>query len=166
MRRHRPAVQTPHLNGRDSESSPKPTDHADNADPMIVFTGNRGNDHYEVVVQGKVVELSLSCLKVMIELVIARRGTGTGFVRVNAVAICRLRRALDEAVGLGAGHAFVETGNAEEYRLAIPRHQIKAKLAITSCFLELVKLKAVSRDRASALRRLCHSVSSEIDQKS
>ncbi len=157
MPRRCPASQKPRSNASKLKSRSKSTDHAVSLDPTIVFTGNRGNDRYQIIIQGKIVALSLSCLNVLIDLVIARGEAETGFVIVNAVAIYRLRKALDEVVGKGTGNAIIETGNAEEYRLAYPGYKLSATLAITSCFSELVKLKAVTMDRASALELLCQS---------
>jgi hypothetical protein len=128
--------------------------------PIITFTGNRRNDHYEVLVHGQVVESRLACLKALIALVLAHAGSGRGFVRLNPVTVCRLRRAIDDVIGAGAGMILIETGISDEYRLMLPNKGLNGHVALAPCFFELVQLKIVSRDCATKLKRRCQRKSS------
>jgi hypothetical protein len=119
--------------------------------PVLVFTGNRHNDHYEVVVLGKSVELPRACLRALIELVLARAAKGQGFVRLNPVTIFRLRRAIDLTLGAGVGKSLIETGAADEYRLRVTSMDAQGFAALTPCFSELEVLNVVSREQAARL---------------
>ena len=120
----------------------------------IVLTGERHNDHYEVIVNGQTVELTACSLKVLIELILGRAGSGTGFVPINPVDICRLRQSLEKAAEPGTRRALIETGGSEEYRLTIPRDQLCAQVAVREYFAELVELQVVSASQAKNLRGL------------
>ena len=74
------------------------------------------------------------------------------------MTIARLRRAMDAAAGTGAGHALIETGTTEEYRLTIPRADLPNCVALEPTFFELEALKVVSAEQAESLRDLCRVV--------
>jgi hypothetical protein len=129
--------------------------------PTITFTGNRHNDTYEVILRSEVVELPRACLKALIGLVLARARSGQGFIQLNPVTVFRLRRAIDKAIGAGAGRSLIETGASEEYRLTFALNGLTSHVALTPCFFELAQLNIVSRESASMLK----AVSKEIKKK-
>ena len=126
-----------------------------NHEPVLILTGNRPNDHFQILLHGNVVDLKCSELKVLLSLILAGGVAGTGFVRANPVIVCGLRKALENAVNNGTGKALIETGSKNEYRLTIPRDRMKEQVAITSCFFELVALGVISGAHARKLRTTC-----------
>jgi len=141
-----------------SEQTTAQTSFEQATEPTIVFTGDRRNDRFRILVKGKAVELCRVGLNILIDLVIARADSRTGFLRACPVSVCRLRQALDESLGPGGGKGLIETGGAKEYRLTILPQQLGVALAIEACFVELVELKVVSLSRASQLLQLGSAV--------
>lgn len=125
--------------------------------PTIRLTGERRDEHFQVDVLGKTMQLTHGLLEALIELVIACGGPTRGFVPISRVTIRRLRRALEGADRLAA-KGLVETGCAEEYRLAIPKERLRQEIAVDSSFFELVKINAVSQEQAEQLVRVGHMV--------
>jgi hypothetical protein len=136
------------------------------AQPQIIFTGNRRNDRYQVIVGDKIIEMPLSALKAMIDLALARHGPGNGYTRINPVVVFRLRRAIDNVVGPGMGKALIETGAVDEYRLTMPRDQLASVVALSPCFFELVDLDVVPAEQASELQAALDWSPNEIQTKS
>lgn len=126
--------------------------------PTLIFTGERHEGHYQVVVKSQNVMLPPACLQALLKLVLARAGPGTGFVRLKRLTVFRLRKALATAVGPGAGQSLIETGGTQEYRLTIARHQLAAELASTPSFAELVDLNVVAKQQAVMLKGVCGTV--------
>lgn len=126
----------------------------------ITFTGERRHNHFRVQVRRQTVNLTASSLNILIDLVLAREDSETGFVQLPALDIFRLRRALDSALGPGAGKDLIETGGGEEYCLNIPRDELGSQVAVTACFFELVDLNVVSTLQGNKLKRLCGLVKS------
>ncbi len=125
--------------------------------PIIIFTGERHDNHYEVLVHGKKVYLSYTTLNALIVLVIARAGAQPGFLSANPVTINRLRQAMDRAVAPGTGKRLIETGSGCEYRLTFGRHEMRSQVRVEPLFSDLEPLKVVSRERAKNLLRVLSS---------
>src|SRR5215468_10451358 len=100
----------------------------------IILTGERRGDHYEVHLSGRPVGLTCSALSALVAMLVARGGTGTGFVQLSPVAVHRLRRAFDCAGGEGTGKTLIETGCGEEYRLTVPRGLLASWLRVDPSF--------------------------------
>lgn len=141
----------------------KPPDIINNSEggqSIIAFTGERRNGLFKVLVSGKVIELSRVTLNVLIDLVLARAASETGYLQARPVIIFRLRKAIDEAVVSGAGHALIETGGTHEYRLTIPRNRLSDQVDVAPCFVELVAIGAVSESQASEIRQVSDGMKS------
>ena len=161
MARNHPATfATMRIKQKKRATKPNAPTHA-----KIVFTGNRRNDRYLILFDGKSIELPFSIFNAMIDLAVARCKPGNGYVRISPVVIFRLRRELD-ALSAGAGMTLIETGALAEYRFTIPVSELSAVLALSPCFLELVDLNLVSAERVAVLRTVCRWSSSEILNKS
>lgn len=128
--------------------------------PLITFTGERRRSRYRVKVRRRTVDLTAGALTILIDMVLAGEDSELGFVQLPALDVFRLRRAIDSAVGPGAGKDLIETGGGEEYRLNIPRDQLGTQVALTACFFELVDLNVVSILQCNKLKRLGCSVKS------
>jgi hypothetical protein len=131
----------------------------------IAFTGIRAQNHYSVGVGGKSIALTYGSLKALMELVLARSSPGSGFARFDKMTIARLRAVLVCALGDGAGKVLIETGSGEEYRLAIPRKQLRARVLVSDCFFELIEINVVRKDEADALRRVCGKLTVELAEQ-
>lgn len=123
----------------------------------ITFTGKRSHNHYCVQIEGREVTLTPATLNCLIELVLARGETETGFLQLPALEVFRVRRALDEALGAGAGKNLIETGGGEEYCLTISRAELRHHISVTACFPELVELQVVSAQHCKRLRQMVSS---------
>ena len=121
----------------------------------LVFTGSRRDDLYRIEVAGRAVWLPCASMGIVVDLVIAGIQTESGLIPCCKTAICRLRQALDEQLGAGAGQRWIETGGGQEYRLAIPKSKIGEQVGVTACFFELVGLRMVSEKDAETLRKTC-----------
>jgi len=124
---------------------------------LITFTGDRRHNRYRVNIRQHAVNLTAASLNVLIDLVLRRDDSPTGFVRLPAVDVFRLRKAVDSVLGHGAGKDLIETGGGEEYCLAIPRSELGRQVDLRDSFLELVDLKVISASQCKKLRRLCKS---------
>jgi hypothetical protein len=123
--------------------------------PPLVLTGERRDGHVLVRVGDQPLWLSYGHLCRLVRLVIAQGLTPSGFVADPDVlypqGVCRLRKAIDEAVGPGAGGALIETGVGREYRLAVPAREV----ALGPQFPELFRLGLVTEEELAKLQTLC-----------
>ena len=87
-------------------------------------------------------------------LAVARAKPGQGFIQLCPVTVYRLRQAIDQAVGEGAGKTLIETGSSSEYRLNIPKNKLIGQIAVTPCFAEL-GMGVWSRSKMWAYARSC-----------
>ena len=126
----------------------------DNFDRVILFTGERHNNHFEVCVLGRKVLLSLAMLRTLVDLLIARANTEIGFLAQSPVTSRRLRRTIDQAVKPGTGKSLIETGSGQEYRIALARETVDEAVMTAPGFFELVSLKVISSQQAAQLRRI------------
>ena len=125
-------------------------------EPAIIFTGERRNSHFQVLLYGQEAKLTAAALNLLVALVLSRADSGTGFMQAHPLDIFRLRRSMD-AAGRGLGKKLIETGGGEEYRLTICLEKVPLEVTITSSFLELIDLKVVSRTVANKLCAVCDS---------
>jgi len=108
-------------------------------------------------------QLTYSQFSTLIDLIVARGTSPSGFVtaaslevlEISPVTISRLRNALDQAIGSGTGRELVETGCAEEYRLAIPADALRTQVVVEAGFFELELIGLITPQQAAALRRIC-----------
>jgi hypothetical protein len=128
------------------------------AEPAIILTGERENDHIQVKVHGQLVRLDCVSLQTLVQLILRRAGAGAGYVAVHPGTIFRLRRSIDRAVGPGAGKALIVTGSRKEYRLSIPREDLARKVGATESFAELEALTIITRDHLTELKRVCRAL--------
>lgn len=134
---------------------------------VLFLSGQREHDHYQVGLRRKTVNLRHAELLALIDLILARANSDVGFVKIPSLVIFRLRRAMDKAAGKGAGAALIETGCAEEYRLTMPRAELKKLVAVDPTFFELEGLKVISAEQAKELRPFLRSKNPrEIKKKS
>jgi hypothetical protein len=126
--------------------------------PILAFTGERRKAHFQVLVHGESVELSRVALNLLIDLVIARATAAMGYLRFRPVSVCRLRQAIDDALGVGAGGELIETGGTQEYRLTISMKDLNEQMHLFPAFLGLVAIGIVSTARAFELKRHCKLV--------
>jgi hypothetical protein len=123
--------------------------------PTLTLTGERRDGHVLVRVRDKALWLSYGHLYRLVRLVIAQGLTQSGFAADPDVlypqGVCRLRKAIDEAVGPGSGGALIETGVGREYRLAVPTRDV----ALDPDFPELSRLGLVTADELVKLQELC-----------
>jgi hypothetical protein len=115
-------------------------------------TSERLRGRFVVLVRGKAARMGRGMVNLLLTLMAARvESQREGFVRdpltAYPMAIHRLRRLLDEAVGSGTGRELIETGVGAEYRIA--RH---ARAAVDE---RVLKLKAAASRRV--LRKLSES---------
>lgn len=133
----------------------------------LSLSGERVRDRFEVLFDSVCVHLPATCLMALVDLVAALANADAGYVHVNSVTICRLRRYLGRALGKGAGVGLIETGCGDEYRLAIPPERAKKQIHVKPGFFELAKQNLISPDQFEALRRFARRTpSSEIQMKS
>jgi len=123
--------------------------------PTITLSGNRSKDHFQIEVDGEVVELTHAALKTLVKLLIARAGAGSGFVRIPRLAIYRLRQTLDHALNPEIGEELIETGCGEEYRLTFEPNKLRDHVALQPSFFELEELRVFSKSQAQVLHGLC-----------
>jgi hypothetical protein len=107
----------------------------------LVFTGRQVGNRVEILVNGTTIPLS--CCLFHHE---------TGSLEAEAVTVCRLRAAIDDAVGAVAGKRLIVAGMKHRYRLTIPRSQMRARIKLTACFFELVDLNIISAEQGHELR--------------
>jgi hypothetical protein len=94
-------------------------------------------------------------VKTLLALVLHRADSEIGYARLTKVTVWRLREDLAQAVGIERAKALIETGVTNEYRLSIPRDQLKSQVALTPCFAELVPLEILTKRQYAKLRRIC-----------
>jgi hypothetical protein len=131
----------------------KTKDHV--AGASIILTGSRRDDHFRIDVGDDAVFLPCASFNTLIDLVCARITSESGFVHVPRATIHRLRKAIDQWVGAGAGKQLIETGCVQEYRLAIAKAKIAERVGVTRCFFELTALHIVTCEQAETLRKTC-----------
>ena len=101
----------------------------------LVFTGERDEEYYTVLVHGRAVALPLAELQLLIDLVLARAELPTGFLtEVSPAEICRLRAAIDAVLGKGAGKKLIATGSGKEYRVSILPDELADQVGYTEPF--------------------------------
>jgi hypothetical protein len=135
---------------RRSASAPRP-----DPEPTLLLTGGRLNNRYIVGLAGRAVPLTYTYYNVFTDLLDAQRDPkASGFASsrvypmINRVAICRVRRVIDETLGKGAGMELIQSGSGEEYKLNVPPDQI----AIDPSFPELVALKVITPEQLADLQ--------------
>ena len=128
--------------------------------PALVFTGYRINRSHGIYLHGKFVTLPRSGLCLLIQMVLARANSVTGYLRADPVAMWRLRLALANAVGPDRVKALIETGGRAEYRVTIPCAAFKTQIGVMRCFRELVDLEMISKKDLARLRRRCRAMKS------
>ena len=131
----------------------------------ILITGTRVGDQFRVAVRGVAISLTFGSFKALIDLTMARANGDSGFVQIEKMTIRRLRAALDKFLGDGVGKTLIETGSGEEYRLAIPKSKLRARVRLTACFFELAKIGLISEDDSEAMRRACGKCSRKLAEK-
>jgi hypothetical protein len=108
-----------------------------------------------VLIQGKPMWVSYGTFCGLVRLVLARGQTEGGFVAdpdlLYPVAVFRLRRALDQAVGPGAGDTLIERGLKGEYRLSIP----VTRVALGPDFEEIAGAGVLTADELAQLQGFC-----------
>src|SRR5262249_26706406 len=123
--------------------------------PILVLTGERSNRHIVLRIHGKALEVTYSQFTLLVQLVIARGTTLTGFIKdadsFHPAAVWRLRAAIDQVLGRGVGKSLIETGAGEEYRLGIPVTYVAIELS----YSELVRTGFLTAEQLKELRRLC-----------
>jgi hypothetical protein len=140
----------PHVPPRRSRNKKDP-----GAGFAIILTGSRRDDRFRIDVGDEAVFLPCASFITLIDLIYARIISESGFVRVPRATIHRLRKAIDQRVGVGAGKQLIETGCVQEYRLTIAKAKIAERVGVTRCFFELVDLHVVTNAQAEILRRTC-----------
>jgi hypothetical protein len=116
----------------------------------ILLTGRRHDDHFRVDVDGTPIWLPCASFKSLVLLVHACVRSDSGLTHIPRLTIHRLRKALG-----AAGKQLIHTGSGEEYRLAISKSKIAARVGVTPCFVELVPLHVIIKDQAASLRKAC-----------
>jgi hypothetical protein len=125
------------------------------AGTIIVFTGERRNKRHLVRVYDRALMLTGGEMGLLVRLVLARGTTPAGFLAERPLAIHRLRQKCAGASGRDGKPALIETGCGQEYRLALEREELPARIAIEPGFFELVDLGVLTKGQAGALRRQC-----------
>jgi hypothetical protein len=118
----------------------------------LVFTGRQAGNRIEILVNGTTIPLSCCSFQLLVDFVVALVSHETGTLEAEAVTVCRLRAAIDDALGAGAGKRLIVAGMKHRYRLTIPRTQMRSRIKLTACFFELVDLNIVSAEQAGDLR--------------
>ena len=143
----------------DGKPHAPPRRHSKKKDPVagafILLTGSRRDDHFRIDVGDDTVFLPCASFSTLIDLIYARITSESGFIHMPRGTIHRLRNALDECVGPGAGKQLIETGCVQEYRLTIAKARIAERVGVTHCFFELVDLHVVATEEAETLRKTC-----------
>jgi hypothetical protein len=143
----------------DGKPHAPPRRHSNKKDPVagvfIILTGSRRDDHFRIDVGDDAVFLPCASFSTLIDLIYARITSESGFIHVPRGTIHRLRKAIDECVGPGAGKQLIETGCVQEYRLTIAKAKIAERVGVTHCFFELVDLHVVTTEEAETLRKTC-----------
>lgn len=121
----------------------------------MTITGERRHGRLLLLINQKPVWLTAAQFAALSKLVHSRAETATGYVSVSdvftPVAVFRLRRSIDHAVGTGTGESLIESGVYREYRLSIPASSI----SVDTSFREL----PAGIIQESEQRRLCDVIS-------
>jgi hypothetical protein len=143
----------------DGKPHAPPRRNSNKKDPVagvfILLTGSRRDDHFRIDVGDEAVFLPCASFSTLIDLIYARITSESGFIQVPRGTIHRLRKAIDECVGPGAGKQLIETGCVQEYRFTIPKAKIAERVGVTHCFFELVDLHVVTPEESETLRLTC-----------
>src|SRR5262245_27419696 len=131
----------------------------------ITVTGTRVGDLFRVALRGASISLTFNSFEALINLTIARANGGSGFVEIKKMTIRRLRAAIDRSLGDGVGKTLIETGSGEEYRLAIPKKNLRKRVRLTACFFELSKIGLLSEADSEAMRRACGKCPRKLAEK-
>jgi hypothetical protein len=115
---------------------------------VIVLTGRQLGNRVEIIINGTTIPLSCCLFQLPVDFVVALVNNETGSLEAEAVTVYRLRAAIYDALGAGAGKRLIASGMKHRYRLAIPRKNIK----FTQCFFELVSLQIISQEQADVIR--------------
>lgn len=116
----------------------------------ILFTGERRDRHFLVKVNDKKVWLPIALFRLLLQLVAARATSYPGFVKAARLKIHRLRHAIDDAVGAGAGKRLVGSGDREEYYVTIPQARASADQCLDPTFSDLFDHKIIRREEIAA----------------
>jgi hypothetical protein len=120
--------------------------------PALKLTGDRRNDRFRICLYGRPAELTGSSVYILVELILARADSETGFVPLSPVEVHRLRRALDDAGGAGSGKRLIETGAGEEYRLALAPEELAEQVVLEASFFELTRMGVLTGAQAGRLQ--------------
>jgi hypothetical protein len=109
---------------------------------------------YLVLLRGRQLPVTYTEYNLLVELILSRRDpAAAGFANaksypfVSRVAVCRLRRAIDDILGPRAGLELIATGAGEEYRLNLTPDEI----AIHPSMNELLPLRVLAPTDVEAL---------------
>jgi hypothetical protein len=119
---------------------------------VIVLTGRQVGNRIEFSSNGAPIHLSCCMFQLLVDFVVALVNHEAGALEADAVMVCRLRAAIDDALGAGAGKRLIVAGMKHHYRLAIPRAQMRSRIKLTACFFDLVDLNIISAEQADELR--------------
>jgi hypothetical protein len=120
----------------------------------IVFTGDRHNRHFLVLIRGKKAYLSFNLLGALVDLVVARVTRPHAFVKLPRLAVHRLRRLIDYKLHSGVGARLIETGAGEEYRLAVPPGGLRARDSLAAGFADIVAAGMIRAERVAGWLKL------------
>jgi len=117
---------------------------SDRGQHLLILTGRRRRRHYLILVKRREVWLNRRQFADLCRLVRAR-GSDLEYVRLAPVTVRRLRAAIDEQLGEGAGMSIVETGDGAEYRLTFAPSTIARdkSLASTRGLAEIAGLESL-----------------------
>lgn len=130
--------------------------------PRLVLTGERLNRRHLVKLDDREIWVPGGLFATLCTLVHARCTTQTGFVVESPLTIFRLRELLDGYRVKANGKSLIETGEGQEYRLALATTFID----VDQAFTELPSPKLIKIEEKSELLKLRGPNPREIELKS
>ena len=121
----------------------------------LLLTGDRHDNRIHVQFYGTSELIPCASLEALVEMIVARIETESGYCEIARRTILRLRKEIDACAGPGCGRRLLETGFKGQYRITTRKSDILTRIGLTPCFFEFVDLAIISLGQATTLRRGC-----------
>jgi hypothetical protein len=110
--------------------------------PALLLTRESRDSHCRIELDGQPLWLTESDFQTLCALVAAKTGGSSEFAHVERMRVSRLRHAIDEVAGSGAGLRLITSHRKQNYALTLPRSDI----AIAPSFAAMPVADSASRD--------------------
>jgi hypothetical protein len=121
----------------------------------MLLTGNRHDHRIGVLFFGQPAMISCASLEALVEMLVARIETASGYCEISRQTIFRLRKGIDACGGDGCSLRLIQTGFKGQYRITASKSDFSTRIGVTACFFELVDLAILSPSQAETIRQTC-----------